>query len=102
MGQIQAKKNSTVQPRLELMQRPSCLLCLEAEHVLALAGIDDFERVDIERDPALEMRYGIRIPVLRSPGSGDELDWPFDAADVTNLRNKPESRKNDPVDEPLA
>lgn len=53
------------------------MLCLEAEHVLMLAGIDDFERVDIERDDATESRYGTRIPVLRRPDDGSELDWPF-------------------------
>lgn len=72
-------------PPLQLMLRPSCLLCLEAEHMLGLAGIDDFERVDIERDPALEARYGIRIPVLRDPASGRELDWPFDEQGIVEL-----------------
>lgn len=63
---------------LRLLQRPCCVLCLEAEHVLSLAGIDHFERVDIERDPALEQRYGSRIPVALD-AHGRELDWPFDA-----------------------
>ena len=86
MRQLQATRPPAGQPRLQLMLRPSCLLCLEAEHVLALAGVDDFERIDIERDPMLESRYGVRIPVLRNPTSGDELDWPFDAADITAMR----------------
>lgn len=64
---------------LRLLQRPACLLCLEAEWVLAQAGIEQFLRVDIERDPALEARYGSRIPVLID-AAGRELDWPFDAA----------------------
>jgi hypothetical protein len=67
---------------LQLLLRPSCLLCLEAEHALALAGIADFERVDIERHDGLEARYGTRIPVLRRAGDGAELDWPFTAADI--------------------
>ncbi|MCK9488952.1 MAG: glutaredoxin family protein [Xanthomonadales bacterium] len=66
---------------LRLLQRPVCLLCLEAEWVLAQAGIDQFQRVDIERDPALEERYGIRIPLLID-AAGRELDWPFDPAAV--------------------
>lgn len=64
---------------MRLLQRPSCLLCLEAEQVLSLAGIDDFQRVDIERDPALEARYGSRIPVAIDGRDGRELDWPFDS-----------------------
>lgn len=55
------------------------MLCLEAEHVLAVAGIVEFERVDIEREPALEQRYGTRIPVAIDCHDGRELDWPFDA-----------------------
>lgn len=69
---------------LQLLVRPSCLLCLEAEHVLALAGITEFERVDIERDPDLEARYGDSIPVVRLPG-GEPLAWPFSAADIRDL-----------------
>lgn len=74
---------------VQLLLRPYCLLCLEAEHELALAGIAGFERVDIERDPALEARYGIRIPVLRRCSDGAELQWPFQAADVRALLGRP-------------
>lgn len=70
---------------LQLLLRPSCLLCLEAEHALALAGVADFERVDIERHDGLEARYGTRIPVLRRPDDGAELDWPFTADEVSGL-----------------
>ncbi len=62
--------------RIELLQRPSCLLCLEAEFMLMQAGIVDFERIDIERDATLEECYGHVIPVLRNR-DGDELAWPF-------------------------
>lgn len=30
-------------------------------------------------------RYGVRIPVLRLPTTGGELDWPFSASDVVKL-----------------
>ncbi|MGB5062546.1 MAG: glutaredoxin family protein, partial [Candidatus Competibacter sp.] len=30
-------------------------------------------------------RYGVRIPVLRRLDTGNELDWPFDAAGVRCL-----------------
>ncbi|MDZ3824017.1 MAG: glutaredoxin family protein [Pseudoxanthomonas sp.] len=69
---------------LQLLLRPYCLLCLEAEHMLALAGVAAFERVDIERDPALEARYGTVIPVLRR-ADGAELAWPFSPAQVRAL-----------------
>ncbi len=72
-----------MQKPLQLLQRPSCLLCLEAEYLLAVAGVTTFDRVDIERDPVLESRYGDKIPVLRDPHDGRELAWPFDAAGVT-------------------
>jgi len=32
--------------------------------------------------PALEPRYGARVPVLRDERGDRELDWPFDAATV--------------------
>ncbi len=72
------------QPALRLLQRPYCMLCLEAEHVLAVAGIDEFERVDIEREPVLEQRYGTRIPVAIDRRDGRELDWPFDPDQLRN------------------
>lgn len=81
MDDLQADAARTGQVRLRLYVRPSCLLCLEAEYLLASAGIEGFERIDIERDPALEQRYGIRIPVLGLPDGG-ECDWPFDIGHV--------------------
>ena len=48
--------------------------------MLAAARTPDFESVFIDGDDALEDRYGLRVPVLRDDASGDELDWPFDAA----------------------
>ena len=34
--------------------------------------------VDIENDPELEEKYGLRIPVLRLTENGRELFFPFD------------------------
>ena len=81
MTDLQADVEIPGQARLRLYVRPSCLLCLEAEYLLASAGIRGFERIDIERDPALEERYGVRIPVLGLP-DGSECDWPFDVQHV--------------------
>lgn len=58
-----------------------CHLCEQAQTLLVpyqQRGALEFEDVDILDDPALEARYGVRIPVLLHPDSGLELDWPFD------------------------
>lgn len=65
-----------------LYQRDDCPLCDQALAVLAAAGVPDFEPVWIDDDPALEARYGARVPVLREASSNRELDWPFDPAKV--------------------
>lgn len=67
-------------PSLVLFQRDDCPLCDQALAVLAQARVPEFETVWIDDDPALEARYGMRVPVLRDETSGRELGWPFDAA----------------------
>lgn len=67
---------------LALYQRDDCHLCDAALDVLAQAGVPDFESVWIDGDPALEARYGERVPVLRDEARGRELGWPFDVAAV--------------------
>ncbi|MGO3126599.1 MAG: glutaredoxin family protein [Luteimonas sp.] len=64
---------------LILYQRDDCHLCDLALDVLANAGVPAFDSVFIDDDPALEDRYGVRVPVLRDASDGRELDWPFDA-----------------------
>jgi glutaredoxin len=66
--------------RLHLYQRDDCRLCVQAVALLAHAHVPDFESVWIDDDPALEARYGERVPVLRDEDSGRELGWPFDLA----------------------
>ena len=68
---------------LTLFQRDDCPLCDEAYEVLVAAGVPDFEPVWIDGDPALEARYGTRVPVLRC--NDFELSWPFTAADVVRF-----------------
>jgi hypothetical protein len=80
-------RHSTGQPGtnampLVLYQRDDCHLCDLALAVLAEARAPDFDSLWVDDDPALEARYGERVPVLRDGGSGRELDWPFDAAAV--------------------
>lgn len=53
--------------------------------MMAEARAPDFDSVFIDDDPALEARYGLRVPVLRDDARGIELDWPFDAAAVRGL-----------------
>jgi hypothetical protein len=67
---------------LRLYQRDDCHLCDAALDVLAQAGAPEFDSVWIDGDPALEARYGARVPVLRDEHRGMELDWPFDVAAV--------------------
>jgi len=66
-------------PTLILYQRDDCHLCDLALDVLAHAGVPAFDSVFIDDDPALEDRYGARVPVLRDDRDGRELGWPFDA-----------------------
>ena len=70
---------------LILFQRDHCHLCDKALAVMAEARAPDFDSVFIDDDPALEARYGLRVPVLRDDARGIELDWPFDAAAVRAL-----------------
>ncbi|WNB76286.1 glutaredoxin family protein [Methylomonas koyamae] len=53
-----------------------CHLCEEAEQIVRLAGLD-FDKQDIIEDEALQLRYGVKIPVLTHPSLGLELHWPF-------------------------
>lgn len=69
-------------PRFLLFQRDDCHLCDLALEVLAAARSPEFESVFIDGDASLEERYGARVPVLRDPAAGRELDWPFDVAGV--------------------
>lgn len=70
---------------LILYQRDTCHLCDQALAVMAEARTPDFDSVFIEDDPALEARYGLRVPVLRDDARDIELNWPFDAAAVRAL-----------------
>jgi hypothetical protein len=67
---------------LILYQRDDCRLCDEALALLAQARVPEFESVWVDDDPALEQRYGDRVPVLRDAAADRELKWPFDVAAV--------------------
>jgi len=57
--------------RVVLYSRPSCGLCDEARGVLLAARASvpfDLDEVNVETDDALELEYGIRIPVVTIDG----------------------------------
>ena len=64
--------------QLVLYQRDDCPLCDQALALLAAARVPDFQSRWIDDDPALEARYGERVPVLRDEAAGREIGWPFD------------------------
>ncbi len=68
---------------LLLYSRPGCHLCeeLAADLEPMLAGRAVIEIVDISEDPALERRYGLRIPVL-ALGDRELCGFPLDKAVV--------------------
>jgi len=54
-------------PHIRLMSRRVCCLCDDAKLVvasLADAGLCSWETVDVDRDKALMVRYGMDVPVL--------------------------------------
>jgi glutaredoxin len=57
--------------RVVLYTRVGCHLCEEAKRVLReerAAAPFDLELVDIDRDPELARRYGVRVPVVAVDG----------------------------------
>ncbi len=67
-----------------LYGRSECPLCDEAEDLLRASGFS-YTYQSIEGDVNLLSAYRTRIPVLRNPDSGVELDWPFDEKSLATL-----------------
>ena len=67
----------TVKEPLILYSRADCHLCDLAAAMMDRAGVS-WREVDIDADPDLARKYGIAVPVLQHPGSGQELFFPFD------------------------
>ena len=61
---------------LILYSRPECHLCDQVVLMLDRIGIR-WRPVDIDDDPELTRKYGVRVPVLARPDSGRELFFPF-------------------------
>ena len=71
---------------LILYVKPGCHLCDEARLAITHTGARiELEARDITRDPNLMSRYGLRIPLLQRPDTGEELDWPFGPAGISTL-----------------
>ena len=71
-------------PSIILYTTIGCHLCEEARALISplLANTNWLlKEIDIAEDDDLIARYGIRIPVLSIPASG-ELDWPFTTQDI--------------------
>lgn len=71
-------------PECQLFGTLGCHLCEVAEAEL-MPLVDHglmVELIDITEDEALYERLSLRIPVLRRADTGEELDWPFDTAQV--------------------
>lgn len=45
----------------------------------------EIETVDISSSEALVEQYGLTIPVVRNPVSGEEVNWPFEPAQIASL-----------------
>ncbi|HCH22887.1 MAG TPA: hypothetical protein DE179_01150 [Oceanospirillaceae bacterium] len=70
---------------LELLGTQGCHLCDDAQQIL-ISALDlskvQVELVDIAESDALMQAYATRIPVLRHVATGNDLDWPFQEAQV--------------------
>ena len=72
-------------PQVVLYERDGCHLCDEARVLLdTMLGPDRYERVDIEADDNLLVRYGHRIPVVTVSGA-ERLEAPITGPDVRAL-----------------
>ncbi len=79
-------------PELLFYTTAGCHLCEYAEAMLAELARSraiDVSAVDIAASQELVERYGLKIPVLRNPRSGAELNWPFAPAEIVELLDAP-------------
>lgn len=68
-----------------LYSTPGCHLCEQAREIIDPL-LEDYslklDEVDIAESDELIERYGVKIPVLKSPRHLQELCWPFDSNQV--------------------
>jgi hypothetical protein len=71
-----------------LYERKDCHICEEARVLLdEMLGPDRYERVDVETDDSLVLRYGFRVPVVTLDGN-DRLEAPISAPDIRALASE--------------
>lgn len=71
-----------------LYSTPGCHLCELAREIVSplLNNYSLYlEEIDIAESDKLIERYGVRIPVLKSPHHIDELGWPFDSVQAASF-----------------
>lgn len=71
-----------------LYSTPGCHLCEMAREIVSplLSHYSlRLKEIDIAESDALIERYGVKIPVLKSPHHIDELGWPFDSAQAAHF-----------------
>lgn len=66
---------------LILYSRAECHLCDQVAEMMDRCGVQ-WRPVDIDADPVLTEKYGLRIPVLQHPQTGKELFYPFSEGDL--------------------
>ena len=77
--------------RVVLYSRPGCHLCDVARDLLMAERQRtpfDLEEVSIEHDEALELAYGVRVPVVEIDGR-EVFEFEVDAAELTRLVRNP-------------
>ena len=74
-----------MRPRVTLYERDGCHLCAAARVLLdEMLGPGRYERVNIDADDELVVRYGFRVPVVAIDGV-DRLEAPMTADDLRAL-----------------
>jgi hypothetical protein len=74
--------------RVVLFERPDCHLCEEARVLLdEMLGPDRYDRVDVDTDNTLVLRYGFRVPVVTLDGA-DRLEAPITGPDIRALASE--------------
>lgn len=71
-----------------LYSTPGCHLCEIARDIVSPL-LNNYplylEEIDIAESDELIERYGVRIPVLKSPHHIEELGWPFGSEQAANF-----------------
>ncbi len=70
--------------KLILLGTSACHLCEQAEDLLVQTKIA-YQKIDIAEQEQWQKRYAIKIPVLLSEQSEQELCWPFTIEDILAL-----------------